>query len=68
MTVMNGRQRNAMNAQTCGKYERLECTSRQFRSRTYEISGRLIFVGKGVSRIIFVGKPVTSKTEKQMGR
>jgi len=33
-----------------------------------EISGRLIFVGHSVSRIIFVGESVTSKTKKQMRR
>jgi len=33
-----------------------------------EISGRLIFVGQSVFRIIFVGKSVTSKTKKRKRR
>ena len=49
---MNGRQRNATNAQIWGKYNNSNydgnCTSRHCLSRTYEISGRLIFVEQSV--------------------
>jgi hypothetical protein len=45
---MNGRQRNATNAQIWGKYNDSNydgnCISRHCLSGTYEISGRLIFV------------------------
>ena len=49
---MNGRQRNATNAQIWGKQNDSNydgnCTSRHCQSGTYEISGRWIFVGGSV--------------------
>jgi len=49
---MNERQRNATNAQILGNLNDSNCdgncTTRHFRSGTYEISGRLIFVGRSV--------------------
>ena len=49
---MNGRQRNATNAQIWGKQNNSNydgnCSSRHCLSGTYEISGRWIFVGGSV--------------------
>ena len=52
---MNGRQRNATNAQIWGKQNDSNydgnCTSRHCLSGTYEISGRWIFVGGSVRKV-----------------
>ena len=52
LSVMNGRQRNATNAQIWGKQNDSSyggnCTARHFLNRTFEISGRWIFVQRSV--------------------